>query len=215
MVDSINILLADDHEIMRRGLRALLEQNDRLKVIGEASTGKEAFEMTRGLEPDLVIMDVGLPEVNGIEATRKILSLRPTCRILALSMHADRRFVTQMLEAGAKGYLLKDCAVEELDIAIRAVLKNQVYLSPAIASYFVNRSATGEGDQEYATALSPREREVLQLISEGNPTAQIAAKLHVSIKTIESHRKNIMDKLDLHSVAELTKYAIRSGLTSI
>lgn len=210
------ILLVDDHEIMRRGLRALLERRSDLVVAGEAATGSAAIKLARQLQPDLIIMDVGLPEMNGIEATRKILAASPQARVLALSMHADRRYVTQMLEAGAKGYLLKDCAVEELDLAIRAVMKDQTYLSPGIANYFVGRSVATSGAQDdYALALSPRERQVLQLIAEGHSTAAIAGQLHLSVKTIESHRKNIMDKLDLHSVAELTKYAIRAGLTNL
>ena len=201
---------------MRAGLRALLQKHDHVEITGEAATGLQAIELVRSLQPDIVIMDVGMPEMNGIEATRKILKLMPDCRILALSMHSDRRFVMEMLDAGAGGYLLKDCAVEELEFAINALLKNQVYLSPSVANYFIKRSGSMlRSDGVYDSILSPREREVLQLISDGRSTAEIAATLHLSIKTIETHRKHIMDKLDLRSVAELTKYAIRSGLTNL
>ncbi len=201
---------------MRAGLRALLQKHDHVEITGEAATGLQAIELVRSLQPDIVIMDVGMPEMNGIEATRKILKLMPDCRILALSMHSDRRFVMEMLDAGAGGYLLKDCAVEELEFAINALRKNQVYLSPSVANYFIKRSGSMlQSDGVYDSILSPREREVLQLISDGRSTAEIAATLHLSIKTIETHRKHIMDKLDLRSVAELTKYAIRSGLTNL
>ncbi len=211
------VIIADDHELVRAGLRALLEQQ-KVEVVGEAGDGRSALKLVRQLQPDIAIMDVGMPEMNGIDSTRRIVEAVPETRVLALSMHNDRRFVTQMLDAGASGYLLKDCALEELAFAVRALLDGRVYLSPGIAGVvlesYSSRRARGGGRPE-AAQLSTREREVLQMIAEGRATADIAGALHLSVKTIESHRKNIMDKLGLRSVAELTKYAIREGLTSL
>jgi DNA-binding NarL/FixJ family response regulator len=212
----LRVLLADDHEILRAGLRTLLETYADLDIVGEAATGTDAVRMARQLNPAIVIMDVGMPELNGIEATRKILKYLPECMVLGLSMHSDHRFVRQMLEAGAGGYLLKDCALEEIGFAIKALRRKQTYLSPKIAGHFINRDHFRPLEApEYESVLSPREREVLQHIAEGHSTADIAARLHLSVKTVESHRKHIMDKLDLRSVAALTKYAIRAGLTTL
>lgn len=213
---SPTVLLADDHKIVRDGLRALLEQHN-LKVIGEAEDGENALKLARESRPDIAIVDVSMPGLNGIEATRRIVSEAPRVKVIALSMHSDARFVGSMLKAGAKGYLLKDCAFEELEDAIRTVLDDRVYLSTGITgvvvtNYVDRMSAT---DQPARDRLTPREREVLQLMAEGVTTKQIALRLHVSVKTVETHRKHIMDRLDLHSIAELTKYAIREGITSI
>jgi len=215
---SIRILLADDHQIVREGLRALVNAQEKMTVVGEASNGRQAVELVDSLRPDVVVMDVGMPDLNGIEATRRILSTQPKCRIVGLSMHSDRRFLSEMLKAGATAYLLKDSAFEELASAIRAVMAGQVYLSPRIADAVVEGylHGSGGGKQPGAFAvLTSREREVLQLVAEGLATKQIASSLQVSVKTVETHRRQIMDKLDLHSVAELTKYAIREGLASI
>lgn len=215
---SIRILLADDHQIVREGLRALVSAQEGMTVVGESPNGRKAVEQVRELRPDVVVMDVAMPDLNGIEATRRILSENPRCRIVGLSMHSDRRFLSEMLKAGATAYLLKDSAFEELASAIRAVVAGQVYLSPRIADAVVEGylHGTGLGKQPSAFAvLTSREREVLQLVAEGLATKQIAASLHVSVKTVETHRRQIMEKLDLHSVAELTKYAIREGLASI
>jgi DNA-binding NarL/FixJ family response regulator len=216
----MRILLADDHQIVREGLRSLLQQHDDMEVIAEARDGRGAVQLAHELRPDVVVMDVGMPGLNGIEATRQITSQEPHARIVALSMHSDRRFMGEMLKAGAKGYLLKDGAFEELATAIRSVVANKVYLSPRIANVvlddYVHRDASGmSGDTSAFANLTPREREVLQLMSEGRATKEIAMDLHVSIKTVETHRRQIMEKLDIHSVAELTKYAIREGLTSL
>ncbi len=214
---STKILIADDHKIFREGLRALLERQKGLEVVAEASDGLEAVRLTQKLAPDVVIMDVAMPEKNGIEATREIVETFPKARVIALSMHSDRRFVLQMLKAGAVGYLLKDSAFEELSTAISAVASNQTYLSPRVTDVVIKEYLHSQAKAEPSvfSVLTNREREVLQLLAEGKSTKEIAGLLHVSVKTIETHRQQIMDKLDLHSVAELTKYAIREGLTSL
>lgn len=214
---AIRIILADDHKIIRQGLRSLAEQQPDMEVIGEAEEGRKAVELVHELRPDVVIMDVAMPELNGVEATRQIMDDDMHLRVIALSMHQERQYVARMLEAGAAGYLLKDCAFEEMVDAIRTVIQGQTYLSPKIAGtvvedYVRNLSADNlTAKQE----LTPREREVLQLMAEGESTKQIARTLDVSVKTIETHRRNTMKKLELDSVAELTKYAIREGLTSL
>ncbi len=214
---NVKILLADDHKIVRDGLRALLANQPGMNVIAEADNGRETVRLARDLSPDLVIMDIGMPDLNGIDATRQITAELPDVKVIALSMHSDRRFVVQMFRAGALGYLLKDCAFEELTRAVGAVLKNQTYLSPAVAGpvmedyiHHLSKSTNTE-----LSVLSPREREVLQLLAEGKTTKETAALLCVSIKTVETHRQQIMSKLDIHSMAELIKYAIREGLTSL
>jgi DNA-binding NarL/FixJ family response regulator len=211
------VLLADDHRIVLDGLRAVVERQEGFEVVGLATTGHEAVRLARRLAPDVVIMDVVMPDLNGIEATRQILAERPETRLIALSMHADRRYVREMLAAGVRGYLLKDCAAEELARAIRAVLGGQVWLSPAVAGIVVDDYTHG-GNRDAPGAfalLTPREREVLQLVAEGRSAREIGAHLHLSVKTVETHRRQIMEKLGLHSVAELTRYAIREGLTPL
>jgi two-component system response regulator NreC len=211
------ILIADDHQIVRQGLRFLLEKESDLKVVAEAENGRMTVRLARELNPGLIIMDVAMPDLNGIEATRQIIAELPGTKVIALSMYADRRFVVNMLKAGASGYLLKDCAFEELIRAIRVVLAHKTYLSPGVTDILVKDCQVGIPMNEISAfaLLTPREREVLQLMSEGNSTAKIADQLHVSIKTVESHRQQLMQKLNLRSVAELTKYAIREGLTSL
>ena len=216
---SIRVLIADDHKIMLAGLRSLLEKQTDIEVVGEADNGRKAVQMAQEKNPDVVVMDVSMPDLNGIEATTQIIESLPETRVIALSMHSDKRFVMGMLRAGASGYLLKDCASQELANAIVQVAGGKKYLSPEITGVVIDDFLLGRGSsEEVATAasqLSPREREVLQLIAEGWSTKQIASHLYVSIKTIETHRRQIMKKLDLHSIADLTKYAIREGLTSI
>ena len=211
------ILIADDHQIVRQGLRFLLEKETDLKVVAEAENGRTTVRLARELTPGGIIMDVAMPDLNGIEATRQILAESPAIKVIALSMYADRRFVVNMLKAGATGYLLKDCAFEELVRAIRVVLSHKTYLSPGVTDILVKDCQMGLPMNEISAfaLLTPREREVLQLMSEGNSTAKIADQLHVSIKTVESHRQQLMQKLNLRSVAELTKYAIREGLTTL
>jgi len=214
---SLKIILADDHSIMREGLRALLEKQPDIEVLAEAENGRTAVELSRDLKPDVVIIDIAMPDLNGIEATRRITTESPGVKVIALSMHSDRKFVREMLSAGASGYMLKDSAFEELDKALRTVINNQTYLSLGIADTVVKDYLGNLVTNESATsiALTNKEREVLQLFAEGKTTKQIASLLFVSIKTIETHRKQIMYKLGLNSIAELTKYAIREGLTSL
>ena len=214
---SIQVVLADDHHMIRQGLRALIEKEDGISVIAEAKDGREAVETVRELRPDVVVMDIGMPNMNGIEATRQIVAELADVKVLALSMHSDKRFVREMFAAGASGYLLKDSAFHELALAIRTLAKDGTYLSPGVADSvikdFVDRRP--ESDVSVFSLLTARQREVLQLTAEGNSTKDIAALLSVSVKTVESHRLKIMEKLDVHSIAELTKYAVREGLTSI
>jgi DNA-binding NarL/FixJ family response regulator len=214
---SIRILLADDHKITRQGLRSLLEKQQDMQVVAEAENGRIAVRLAAEMAPDVVIMDVTMPDLNGIEATRQIVEASPDIRVIALSMHSDTTFVTEMLKSGAAGYLLKDCAFEELTRAIRTVINDKIYLSPSISGvvvedYIHRISKTAPEDSDI---LTDREREVLQLMAEGGSTKQIAIKLHISIKTVETHRRQIMSKLGIHTIAELTKYAIRKGLTSL
>jgi DNA-binding NarL/FixJ family response regulator len=213
---SIKVLIVDDHQIMREGLRSLLEKESDIQVLGEAEDGRMIQRMARELQPDVIIMDVAMPDLNGIEATRQVVAELPGIKIIALSMHSDRRFVLNMLKAGATGYMLKDCAFKELAKAIRVVMSNKVFLSPEVADIVVQDylSTTQPTESSAFNQLSPREREVLQLIAEGKTSALIGESLHISVKTVETHRQQIMVKLKIRTVAELTKYAIREGLTS-
>jgi len=217
---TIRILIADDHKIVCDGLKALLEAQPEMELVAQAANGREAVKLAQKHQPDMVIMDVAMPDLNGLEAVRQILSANPHIKVIALSMHSDRRYVTGMLSAGASGYILKHCAFEELVHAIHIVLSNQVYLSPAIAGIVVkelaqSKIARSRQSPSVAQTLTSREREVLQLISEGHSARDIAQGLHLSIKTIETHRRQMMEKLGIHSVADLTKFAIREGLTSL
>jgi len=211
------VVLADDHRIIREGIRTLLDQEEDLEVIGEASDGREVIRLNLELEPDVLIMDITMPNLNGIDATMQIVGKNPETKIIALSMHSDHHYVSEMLQAGASAYLLKDCVYDELVQAIHLVCQGKTYLSPEIASVLVKdyRSHSQPKAASTRESLSPREREVLQLLAEGNSTRLIAEKLFLSVKTIEAHRAQIMRKLDIHNVAELTKYAIREGLTSL
>jgi DNA-binding NarL/FixJ family response regulator len=209
--------LVDDHAMMRDGLRSLLANVPDVEVVGEASDGRTALDLVRTLRPDVVVMDVGMPDLNGVEATRRICAENEKVRVIALSTHTDRRFVHHMLEAGACGYVLKISAYDELVRAVIAASDGRTYLSPEIAGFVVERSTSShEGGQVsvYST-LAAREREVLQLVAEGKTSIETAKKLRISIKTVETHRRNIIQKLGLHGTAELTKYAVREGLTSL
>jgi two-component system response regulator NreC len=214
----IKILLADDHKIVRQGICTLLATEPDMEVVGEADNGRIIPRLVQELSPQVIIMDISMPDLNGIDATRKILSEFPGLKVIALSMHSDSLFVLNMLKAGASGYLLKDCALEELVKAIRTVVANKTYLSPGISDILIRDFMEGWSISTGASAfsvLTAREREVLQLMAEGKSTTEIAHTLCVSVKTVEAHRKQVMNKLGIHSVAGLTKYAIREGLTSL
>jgi DNA-binding NarL/FixJ family response regulator len=214
---TIRVLLADDHKIVREGLMSLLEKEPDIDVVAMADNGRTAVQFAGELKPDVAVLDIAMPEMNGIDATRRISSDDPEIKVLALSMHSARRFVTEALSAGAKGYMLKDCASEELVRAIRTVAADETYLSPKVAGVIVKGYLKHSHETTLSTEsfLTNREREILQLISEGKSTKEIAFKLAVSIKTVETHRQQIMKKLNRHSVAELTRYAIREGLTPL
>ncbi|HTY08223.1 MAG TPA: response regulator transcription factor [Candidatus Edwardsbacteria bacterium] len=214
---NLKVMVVDDHRIVREGLVTLLERLPGIKVVAQAETGTEAVKLARELAPDVIIMDISLPDLNGVEATRRILARPCRTKVIALSMHADRRFVIESLKAGASAYLLKDAAFDELSRAIDAVVNGGTYLSSKISDLLIkeyNRKKDGSDPTAYSL-LTSRERQVLQLLAEGNSTKQIAGSLGVSIKTIETFRQQIMNKLNLHSVAELTKYAIREGITTL
>lgn len=211
----IEILLADDHKIVRDGLRELIEAQSDMRVIAEAENGRIAVKLVLELCPDVVVMDIGMPDVNGIEATRQIMAEKSDLKIVALSMHAEKRFVAGMFRAGASGYLLKDCAFDELVQAVHTVVANQVYLSPQITGLVVEDYVRRLSFDVSETLLTDRERGVIQLLAEGWSTKEIASHVRVSSKTIETYRRKIMEKLNLHSIAELTKYAIQEGLVSI
>lgn len=213
----INVILADDHMIVREGLKLLLQNQKNIAVIGEAENGRKAVELALKLKPDVVIMDIGMPDMNGIAATRGILDIEPGIKVLTLSMHTDKRFVSKALREGVSGYILKECASTELVEAINTVVSGKTYLSPQVADVVISDYRKQLMDKEYSahSVLTKKEREILQLFAEGKTTKEIAHLLSVSIKTIETHRSRVMEKLDMHSIAELTKFAIREGLTSL
>lgn len=213
---SIRIIIVDDHKILRQGLRTMLEKIPGMEVVAEAEDGRTAVRQAQELTPQVVIMDVGLPDLNGIEATRQVLMVSPQTKVIGLSMHSDKRFVLNMIKAGASGYLLKDSAFEELATAIHTVMANKSYLTQEVAHIVVKDYLEGPTNQPSAfSILTLREREVLQLIAEGKSSRQIADLLCLSIKTVETHRQQIMHKLDLHSVADLVRYSIREGISSL
>jgi len=211
-------LIVDDHKIMREGLRSLLEKSGHFECVGEADDGYQAVRMARELKPDVIIMDISMPNLNGIEATRQIKAENPEIEVIVLSMHATRTYVLQVLQAGASAYLLKDSAFEELSTALLAISRGGMYLSPAItktAALANLKAGSYAAGGAQAENLTKRELEVLQLIAEGKSTKDIASKLSLSVKTVETHRKQIMDKLEIRSIAGLTKYCIREGLTTL
>jgi len=212
---SIKIMLADDHSVLRHGLSKSFQNEKDMEVIAQAKDGRSAVELAKELIPDVVIMDIGMPDLNGIEATRQITQDCPRVKIIGLSMHSSKNFIIEMFKAGASGYLLKDCEFDELVNAIRIVVSNKTYISPSISDIVVENYMRQfpESKNSAFSILSKREREVLQLLTEGKTTKQIAKKLHISPKTVEVHRLNIMSKLKIDSIAQLTKYAIQEGLT--
>ena len=208
----VKILLADDHRIMREGLRAILEQSG-FVVVGEASTGLEAIAQAHALGPDLVIMDISMPELNGIDATRRLASELPSVKVIGVTGHADSRYSSAMLEAGAAGFVLKQAASKDLIAAVPIVMSGMTFVSPALGH--ADDSMRGGRGSPNGKSLSRREREVLQLIAEGKASKEIASLLNIALPTVETHRRQLMDKLSLRTIAELTKYAIREGLTSL
>ncbi len=212
------ILIADDHKIVREGLNFLISNSTGMEVVGDAADGRAALALAKKLRPAIVVMDINMPELNGIDATSRLLEELPQTKVIALSMYSSRRFIQNMFRAGASGYLLKDCAFEELLFAIASVSSNKKYLSPGLAGMLIE-DYMGQLDAADALLTVPRltvrEREVLQLISEGLSTVEISKRLILSVKTIESHRSRIMDKLSIKNIAGLTKYAIREGVTTI
>jgi two-component system NarL family response regulator len=212
---TMRILLVDDHELMREGLRSILEGETNVEIVGEASSGREAVALSLTLEPDVVVMDVGMKDLNGIDATRQIRSDHPEVRVIALSSHSDSRYVSAMLEAGASGYLLKANAYAELREALQAARQGKSYLCAEVTQGVVDASLHGTRSVAEPSALSDREREVLQLLAEGLSSPQIGKRLFIATSTVETHRRSIMRKLGIHSVADLTKWAIREGLTQL
>jgi len=214
---SIRIIIADDHQIVRQGLRVLLEKEPDMQVVGEAEDGPSTVRMAKELAPHVILMDIKMPVLNGVEASRQILTDSPDVKIIALSMYPDQRFVTNMLRSGARGYVLKDCAFEELIQAIRMVVANKTYLCPSVTEVVVKDyvNLNPSPNQNSFAVLTAREREVLRLLTEGRRTSQIAQLLEISVKTVDTHRQQIIHKLGIRSLAELTKYAIREGLTSL
>lgn len=210
-----NVLLADDHGIMREGLRALLARQEGITVVGEAADGPAALALTRRLRPDVVILDIGLPGLSGIEVAARISAELPRTRTVALSKHHDRRFVARMLKAGAAAYLIKECAFDELTDAIGTVMRGRKYLGAGIAGTVIDLLQEVDEPESTLAALTDREREVLQLLAEGRTTKEIAGAFGVSVKTVDTHRHHVMDKLRVESVAELTRIAIREGVVPL
>lgn len=212
---SIRIVLADDHAVLRHGLSKSFQNEKDMEIIAQAKDGRSTVELVRELSPDVVIMDIGMPDLNGIEATRQITRDFPQTKVVALSMHSSKNFIIEMFKAGASGYLLKDCEFDELVNAVRIVAANKTYISPSISDVVVEsyvRNFPEKKDSAFSV-LTKREREVLQLLTEGRTTKQIAKSLHISAKTVEVHRLNMMNKLKIDNIAQLTKYAIQEGLT--
>lgn len=208
------ILLAEDHALVRQGVRALLAAIDDFEVVGEAANGREALKLIRALAPEVALMDISMPELNGLDATARALREQPQLKVIIVSMHATEAYVLEALRAGAAGYLLKDGDAQELERAIRAVARGERYLTPAVSQHVIERFMRTERGETApaAEALSPRQREVLQLIAEGKSTRDIANRLNLSVKTVETHRAQLMQRLDIFDVAGLTRYAIRTGL---
>jgi DNA-binding NarL/FixJ family response regulator len=212
-MSDIRIILADDHALVRAGLRALASSLQGVQIVGEAADGRQALQLVKEQRPDIVLMDISMPGLNGLEAAGRIAKAYPEVRVLMLSAHSSEEYVCQALRAGVSGYLLKDASTAELEIALRAVAQGQTYLSPAISRHVINdymRRVGGEAGS--LEILTPRQREILQLICEGQTTKEIARTLHISIKTVETHRAQLMERLGIHDVAGLVRYALRVGL---
>jgi DNA-binding NarL/FixJ family response regulator len=216
-MNSIRVLLADDHKLIRAGLRLVVDQQPDLSVVGEADDGRQAVELAKSLKPDVVVMDIGMPNLNGIEAARQIREIRPDAAVVMLSMHSDEGYVLRALGAGARAYLLKDSATTDLVQAIHAVVEGKSFFSPAVSKVLLQdymRKLQRSGAEDSYDLLSPREREVLQLVAEGKSNKEIASLLNFSVYTVETHRAKIMQKLNLKGVPELILYAVRKGIIS-
>jgi len=209
---SMRILIADDHTLVRAGLTSLIARLPEMEVVAEAADGRQALRLVRDLQPDMVLMDIAMPGLNGLEAAERIHNIHPQTKIIILSMHASEEYVAQALKAGASGYLLKDAATAELEMALKSVSMGQFYLSPAISRQVVDNFL--RGGPTGLDLLTPRQREILQLIAEGKGTREIADTLHLSVKTVETHRAQLMERLDIHDVVGLVRYAMKKGLIS-
>jgi len=213
-VSPLRILLAEDHTLVRAGIRALLESLEGVEVVGEASDGREALQLAASLHPDILLMDITMKGLNGLEAAARLAKERSATRVIILSMHADQVYVRQALQAGAAGYLLKGADVAELELALKAVMRGDTYLSPSISNDLVGNLLAGKTPvSNPLDELTPRQREILQLVAEGRTTKEIAGRLDLSVKTVETHRAQLMERLDIHDVPGLVKFAIRVGLT--
>lgn len=209
----ITLIIADNHTLVRAGFRALVEELPGVEVVGEADNGREALVLVESLKPQLVLMDIAMPEMNGLEATARISHDFPQVRVLIVSMHANEEYVYQALRSGASGYLLKDSGLKELEIAVRAIARGETYLCPAVSKYVVSDYVRRlESEDTPLDHITPRQREILQLIVAGKSTKDIADILYISAKTVETHRAQLMDRLDIHDIAGLVRYAIRTGL---
>ncbi|PZO42244.1 MAG: DNA-binding response regulator [Leptolyngbya sp.] len=212
-MSTIQLVIADNHTLVRAGFRSLVEELDGIEVVGEAENGRDALQLVETLKPQIVLMDIAMPEMNGLEATARISREFPQVKVLILSMHANEEYVYQALRSGASGYLLKDSGAEELELALRAIARGETYLCPAVSKYVVSDYVRRlNQDQTPLDQITPRQREILQLIAEGKSTKEIAELLYISTKTVETHRTQLMDRLDIHDIAGLVRYAIRIGL---
>jgi DNA-binding NarL/FixJ family response regulator len=214
-VNPIRVLLADDHVLVRAGIRGLLERLSGVQVVGEAGDGQEALSLSQALEPEIVLMDVGMPGLNGLEVAGRLAAHSAAIRVIILSMHTSEEYVLRALRAGCAGYLLKGSAVSELELAVRAVARGETYLSPSVSKQVVDDyvSRTG-GAADPLSALTPRQREVLQLAAEGHSSKEIAQKLGLSLRTVDTHRQQLMERLDVHAIASLVRFAVRVGLVT-
>ena len=215
-MNTILIVIADDHSLVRAGIRTFLERIPNIEVVAEASDGREAVELVAKRQPDIVLMDIAMPGLNGLEATSQIVKTWPGVRVIILSMHASEEYVWQALRAGARGYLLKGASLAELELALSSVVRGELYLSPPLSQQAIMEYVQRTGKQRArAETLTARQREILSLIAEGKPTKRVALELNISVKTVESHRAQIMERLNIHDVAGLVRYAIKTGLVKI